>query len=286
MSNHPPTITKNIPLAVNKRLSSLSSNEQVFNSVIKPYQEALKNSGYDHKLKFDKNSEENSGKKKSRSRRILWFNPPFSQSVATKIGARFLKLIDEHFPKDNPLSKILNRNTVKVSYRTTPNMAKIISGHNSKLTTKPEAPLEKSCNCNNEDTCPIGGDCLKRNVIYQATVTSDQAQTEPETYVGLTAQTFKKRFDGHANSFRHEKYSKETKLSIHIWKLKRQDTNYNLTWKVVSRARPFSPTTGLCALCTEEKYFILYKSELASLNKRNEIKTHCRHKQMVLLVKT
>ena len=206
--------------------------------------------------------------------------------MATKIGARFLKLIDEHFTKDNPLSKILNRNTIKVSYRTTPNMAKIISGHNSKLTTQPETGPEQSCNCGNQDTCPMEGHCLKRNVIYQATVTANQPQATPETYVGLTAQTFKKRYDGHTNSFRHEQYSKETKLSIHIWKLKRQNLDYNLTWKVVSRAKPFSPTTGLCALCTEEKFFILYKSELASLNKRNEIKTHCRHKQMVLLDKT
>ena len=31
-SNHPPSITRNIPAAVNKRLTSISSNEAVFNA--------------------------------------------------------------------------------------------------------------------------------------------------------------------------------------------------------------------------------------------------------------
>ena len=40
-SNHPPSIKKNIPLSVQKRLSILSSDEQVFNEVAPQYQEAL-----------------------------------------------------------------------------------------------------------------------------------------------------------------------------------------------------------------------------------------------------
>ena len=79
--------------------------------------------------------------------------------------------------------------------------------------------------------------------MYQATLT--QGDGKIENYVGLTAQTFKKRWDGHTNSFRHEKYSKETALSIHIWKLERENISWNLKWKVISRASPFSPFTTL-----------------------------------------
>ena len=39
-SNHPPSILKNIPKSVNKRLSSISANEQVFNEACIPFQEA------------------------------------------------------------------------------------------------------------------------------------------------------------------------------------------------------------------------------------------------------
>ena len=55
-SNHPPSILKNIPLAVNRRLSNISANEQIFNNSTRPYQNALRNSGYDHVLKFEPNN--------------------------------------------------------------------------------------------------------------------------------------------------------------------------------------------------------------------------------------
>ena len=52
-SNHPPCITKNLPAAVNQRLSSISANEEVFREAAPPYQEALNASGYDFALSFD-----------------------------------------------------------------------------------------------------------------------------------------------------------------------------------------------------------------------------------------
>ena len=45
-SNHPPNIVKNIPENVNKRLSSISKNEEIFKSSTLPYQEALDKSGH------------------------------------------------------------------------------------------------------------------------------------------------------------------------------------------------------------------------------------------------
>ena len=50
--------------------------------------------------------------KRSRKRNVIWFNPPFSANVATNIGRKFLKAIDECFPKGHPLHKICNRNTL------------------------------------------------------------------------------------------------------------------------------------------------------------------------------
>ena len=52
-SNHPPTVTKHIPEAINRRLSNLSSDEKMFKSVAPTYQEALKNSGYNYELNFN-----------------------------------------------------------------------------------------------------------------------------------------------------------------------------------------------------------------------------------------
>ena len=283
LSNHPPNVTKNIPAAVNRRLSSISSNEEMFNSAAPTYQEALKSSGYNYQLKFNPPPEEG-GKGRSRKRKILWFNPPYSSNVKTKIGEKFLRLVDQHFPPSNPLSKLLNRNTVKISYRCTPNMKKIISSHNAKIIQNSENETEaRACNCSKNATCPLDGNCLATNIIYQATVT--QADGVENTYIGLTARTFKVRWGEHKQSFRKQGYKPST-LSKHIWVLKRNNIDYSISWKRIATAKPYSPVTGVCHLCTREKYYIVFKSELATLNSREEIKSNCRHKPSKLLEKT
>ena len=45
-SNHPPSIVKQIPAMISKRLSELSKNEQVFEEARPKYEEALRKSGY------------------------------------------------------------------------------------------------------------------------------------------------------------------------------------------------------------------------------------------------
>ena len=76
---------------------------------------------------------------------IMWFNPPYSDNVKTNVGAKFLKLIDKHFPKTSPLHKIINRNTCKISYKTAPNMRRLIATHNAKILRE----SEKKRNCKN-----------------------------------------------------------------------------------------------------------------------------------------
>ena len=114
-SNHPTPILKNIPLAVNRRLSKISANETVFNEAVPPYQNALTLSGYDLKLKYEETTQTRN-KPKNRRRQIIWFNPPWSANCETKIGAKFLNIVDTCFPPTHPLHKIFNRNTLKVSY--------------------------------------------------------------------------------------------------------------------------------------------------------------------------
>ena len=97
------------------------------------YETALKISGY-KKVDFKYNLVYQNNNKRSRQRNIIWFNPPFSQAVSTYIAKQFRDLLDKHFPQNNQLQKIFNRNTVKVSYSCTPNVGSIIKSHNKKLT--------------------------------------------------------------------------------------------------------------------------------------------------------
>ena len=87
----------------------LSSDEEIFNNAIGPYKEALLKSGYDidegsgNELKFTPNTK----KRKRKSRPTIWFNPPFSLSVKTNIGGRFLHLIKNIYQKDIDSTKSL-----------------------------------------------------------------------------------------------------------------------------------------------------------------------------------
>ena len=63
----------------------------------------------------------------------IWFNPPYSTNIVTKVGKHSLSLFDEHFTQPNNFQKVFNRNTVKISYSCIPNMKTIINLHNLQL---------------------------------------------------------------------------------------------------------------------------------------------------------
>ena len=98
-SNHPQSITKNIPEAINKRLSALSSDDQTFSTISPIYQEALKKSGYDYKLRYKPTEQYKKRNCRSRKREIVWFNPPYSTAVKTNVGAKF---VGQTFSKNKP----------------------------------------------------------------------------------------------------------------------------------------------------------------------------------------
>ena len=95
---------------INKRLSDFSCNEDEFKKAKPLYEIALKESGYKVEMKYETSGNTNN---RNKHRKIIWFNPPFSQSVKTNIGKIFLKLVRKHFPRRHKLRKILNPNTLK-----------------------------------------------------------------------------------------------------------------------------------------------------------------------------
>ena len=86
-SNHPPSITKQLPAASNRRIASLSSDKQTFDSVASTYDYALKQSNYNTKLHYSTaettptTESRSQNEKHKRTRRIIWFNPPYSKNV-------------------------------------------------------------------------------------------------------------------------------------------------------------------------------------------------------------
>ena len=132
----------------------------------------------------------------------------------------------------------------------------------------------KTCNCRKKEECPLGNKCLTRSVIYQATVETDE---ERQTYIGMTDTEFKTRYRNHKQSFERDRYEGQTELSKFIWSLKRSSIPFHISWEIVDRATSYSPITKRCNLCILEKYYILRHKERASLNKRSELASNCRH---------
>ena len=291
-SNHPPITTKNIPAGINKRLSSLSSDKASFDQAAPSYQKALDESGYSYTLHYEPTTP---NKRKNRQRsNILWYNPPFSKNTSTNIGHKFLALVDKHFPKDHELRKIFNRNTIKISYSCMNNTKQIIDNHNKRILTTSTQTNDaaaantkerKTCNCRQKNNCPLNGNCLQPSVIYQATVTRKDNNTS-QTYIGLTENDFKTRYRNHTASFRHAKHRNSTELSKHIWTLKDNNIEHFISWRILSSHSPYNSSSKRCNLCLKEKFLIICRPELSTLNKRNELVSSCRHRNKTLLRNT
>ena len=232
-------------------------------------------------MKFQNENKEGQ-QKRNRSRNIMWYNPPYDMRVKSDLGRKFLKIVDESFPEGHVLRKLFNRNSVKLSYSCMPSVKSIIDSHNTALMQKESAPVTECepCNCRAANECPLEGKCREMNTVYQATVTTKNSE---ETYIGLTATEFKTRHSNHKSSFKNEKLRYATELSKHVWKLKDQNMDFEIKWKIMGKAKPYSNVTKRCNLCILEKYFIICHSEKASLNKKSELVSGCRHKRKYLL---
>ena len=277
-SNHPPNIIEQLPKTIEKRLSQHSSNELIFRDAAPKYEKALQEAGYNVKLQYTPEMTKIESGRKNRKRNIIWFNPPFSKNVETKVGQYFLKLVDKHFPKHHKFHKIFNRNTLKVSYSCTPNMKSIIQGHNKKILKGDKVAIDnRRCNCIEEGSCPMNGECLASNIVYEARLTSDEPNSSEKVYIGIAETTFKKRFSNHKKTFNHAKYKNETELSKEVWKIKDMNYTPKIAWRIAKRCQPINRSSLKCSLCLTEKMSILLYDGDNLINKRSELISKCRH---------
>ena len=152
------------------------------------------------------------------------------------------------------------------------------AGLNNDLKSSDET--KKLCNCRNKTSCPLDRNCNATNIIYQAEVTTPESK---EPYIDLCETTFKERYRNHTCSFRNERNRNVTELSKHTWDLKDRKLNYEIKWSKVKQARSYSNISKKCNLCLWEKFFIIYKPEMSTLNHRNELTSTCRYSKKFLL---
>ena len=128
---------------------------------------------------------------RNRKRKVLWFNPPYSQNVKTNIGKLFLKLVRKYFHKNSKYHKIFNRNTLKLSSCCTINFGNIIWAKQMATTTA-------KCNCRSKPICSWNNEGLPQCLVYIATSTTP---SHGFVYYGTSVGEFKTRCNNHAKLF-------------------------------------------------------------------------------------
>ena len=60
-------------------------------------------------------------------------------------------------------------------------------------------------------------------------------------------------------------------------------SGFHITQDVLRKCKPYNKITKKCSLCLYEKFIIICKKDLCSLNKRNELATSCPHRNRYVL---
>ena len=118
------------------------------------------------------------------NRKVVWFNPPYSQNVKTTIGN---------------------------------NVGNMIKQHNSKVLSKTNDNNNQKCNCRSKPNCTLNGECPTQCLVYRVTSTTS---SNSFVYYGTSEGEFKTWYSNHTKSFRHRECISETELSKHVWNVK------------------------------------------------------------------
>ena len=100
-SNHPGQVFKHIPNGIMFRLSTNSSDINIFTQSKHDYEQVLKNRGYKTKLDNKTTDETFSvcSRRKNMAWKILWFTPPYKMAGAYKLGKELFRLLNKNFPR-------------------------------------------------------------------------------------------------------------------------------------------------------------------------------------------
>ena len=165
-----------------------------------------------------------------------------------------------------------------------PNIKSVINVHNKRVLSSTHMDDERACNCKKNTNCPLNKkNCLTKNMVYEATISSNIPNYQPKKYIGLCEGTFKKRFTSHKSSFNFERYKNSTALSTEVWRIKQMDGEPEIKWRVVRKAKAYTPESKKCLLCLAEKFEIANYPGDNLLNKRSEIVAKCRHRRKHLI---
>ena len=199
-SDHPPSIIKQIPSMKGKRVSDISCDSDHFHKAATDHNNALKKSGFNENIKYSPSQL----KERNIKRQIIWFHPPYSVNVKTKVGKLLMRLIDKHFPSHPKCHKLFNRNNVKLTYSCMSSMENVIQKHNSEIMENPKPTKNKTCSCQQKSDCTLNQNCLSECLVYNAVMNTSATKN----YYGTFEKSSKERYNNHTSSFKNKSRQK------------------------------------------------------------------------------
>ena len=167
-----------------------------------------------------------------------------------------------------------------------PNVKSIINKHNKTVLDPPINNIERTCNCVNSETCPCQQKSLTKNIMYKATITSNQDSYHHKIYYGLTEIKFKQRHANHVTSSRYEKHQSDTELSNELWSIKNNNYTPNVVWEILRKHQTYNTNTKKCSFSLNEKLEITRYKGHSLLNKGSEIINKLINNSRQLFMKT
>ena len=120
---------------------------------------------------------------------------------------------------------------------------------------------------------------LSPSTVYQGDVKTTNGDIYP--YIGISHPPFKTRWYDHGKDFRNEEYRNCTELSKLVWRLKDNNIQHRIDWKIITKCHSYQAGSRSCDLCLTEKLNILKNPKC--INKKTEIISKCRHRRKFLI---
>ena len=150
-----------------------------------------------------------------------------------------------------------------------PSMKNVNQKHNANFLSNHTSTVgARACSCRQKLECSSNNKCLSASLVYKATVSKVPSQIN-KYYYGVCEKTFKARYNNHNATFWNKSKQKSTELSKHIWKLKGNIMQHQISWNIASRARPCNGSTRKFELCLTEKLTIAKADPSSLLNTCN-----------------
>ena len=92
---------------------------------------------------------------------------------------------------------------------------------------------EHATNCIRKHKCPLNEKCLTNNVLYQASITTNEENPKTKIYYGVCEAAFKLRYANHKKTFNNIKHQTDTELSNEYWNIISANKTSNIFWEIL-----------------------------------------------------